>query len=141
MVGVVSNILGLFPFCMHHGCTADNTERKSVSVRIKSSVTPLPRASLFNQNTAQLSRPSSVCSLYFRGINMLGEGEESEIQKRMSSEMSLVWLLLSSSAQWSLPPGESAVWIKPLMAGANGAAADRAHPTSVSCHLSTGGGR
>lgn len=69
------------------------------------------------------------------------KGEESEIQKRMSYEMSLVWLLSSSSAQWSLPPGESAVWIKPLMAGANGAAADRAHPTSASCHLSTGGGR
>lgn len=65
----------------------------------------------------------------------------SEIEKRMSYGMSLVWLLLSSSAQWSLPPWESAVWIQPLMEGASGAAADRAHPTSASCHLSTGRGR
>lgn len=42
--------------------------------------------------------------------------------------MSSVWLLLSSSAQWSLPPWESAVWIKPVTEGASGAAADRAHP-------------
>ena len=59
----------------------------------------------------------------------------------MSYEMSLVWLLLSSSVQWSLPPWESAVWTKPLMEGANGTAAGKAHPTSASCHLSTGGGR
>ncbi len=109
---------------------------------------------LLSFTRGKTARPSSVCSLDFRAINMLGvrmEGErearewgreqESEIEKRMSYDMSLVWLLLSSSAQWSLPPWESTVWTKPLMEWANGAAADRAHPTSASCHLSTGGGR
>lgn len=81
--------------------------------------------------------PSGVLS--FRAVNMLegekeareGEREEeSEIEKRMSYGMSLVWLLLSSSVQWSLPPWESAVWTKPLMERANRAAADKAHPTS-----------
>lgn len=64
-----------------------------------------------------------------------GRERESEIEKGMSYEMSLVRLLLSSSVQWSLPPWESAVWTEPLMEGAKGAAADGAHPTSASCHL------
>ena len=38
----------------------------------------------------------------------------------MSYEVSLVWLLLSSSVQWSLPPWESAVWTTPLMEGGVG---------------------
>ena len=64
----------------------------------------------------------SVSSSHFRSTDLLGAGmegkkrnrgeEESEIEKRMSYEMSLVWLLLSSSVQWSLPPWESAVWTK-----------------------------
>lgn len=58
----------------------------------------------------------------------------SGIEKRMSYEMSLVWLLLSSSVQWSLPPRESAVWTKPLMEGANGAAARQS--SSHLCKLS-----
>lgn len=80
-------------------------------------------------------------------VRMEGESEErkgeeeKEIEKRMSYEMSLVWLLLSSSIQWSLPPWESAVWTKPLMERASGAAADEAHPTSASCRLSTAGGK
>ena len=69
--------------------------------------------------------PCSVSSSHFRSTDLLGAGteggrkkkrgeekEESEIEKRMSYEMSLVWLLLSSSVQWSLPPWESAVWTK-----------------------------
>ncbi|KAK5851121.1 hypothetical protein PBY51_001940 [Eleginops maclovinus] len=43
--------------------------------------------------------------------------ERGKIEKRMSYEVSLVWLLLSSSVQWSLPPWESAVWTTPLMEG------------------------
>lgn len=71
------------------------------------------------------------------GVRIEGEARKSETETGMRYGMSLVWRLLSSSVQWSLPPWESAVWTKPLMEEAN---ADRAHPTSPSCHLSTGGG-
>lgn len=67
-------------------------------------------------------------------------GRKSETEKRMNYGMSLVWLLLSSSVRWSLPPWESAVWTRLLMEEARGAAAGRAHSTSAGCHLSPGGG-
>lgn len=60
----------------------------------------------------------------------------------MSYEMSLAWLLLSSSIQRSLLPWESAVWTKRLMEGLEGVVtADKAHPASASCHLWTGEGK
>lgn len=83
------------------------------------------------------ARRSGVCSLHLRVSNTLdflhegrkrGEGND---EKRMSHEMSLVWLLLSSSVQRSLLPWESAVWRKLRTEGAKGAAADKAHPTTL----------
>ena len=110
----------------------------------------LIKASYCEKNTCRAKR----CLLHFSTLDvqdggMEGGGAEarkekeerkgSGMEKRMSYGMSLVWLLLSSSAQWSLPPWESAVWTKPLTEGASGAAADGAQPHL--CKLSLINGR
>lgn len=77
---------------------------------------------------------SNWCILLTRKTRQVFK-EECEIEKRMSYVVSVVSLLPSSSLLWSLPPWESAVWITPLIEGASGAAAHKAHPTSASCHF------
>lgn len=82
------------------------------------------------KTAAHFAKYSDQVELLKQGGGEAKKGRHRE--ERMSDEMSRVRPPLSSCAPWSLAPWEPAVWIKPLMEGAGGAAADGAHPTSES---------